>query len=128
MTLEEFIKDVGRGQHFRVYQPNADCLLYESFLTVHSPYVLDDLCFDYNPSYYSNNHYCAEVVEDAGEAVLLKNYGKYEIFRIDASQFRPFEMKMDKEGKLCVIYIEPNNHIPCCNLYIVPPKKVKVKK
>lgn len=40
LTLKHLLSILERGCHYRIYQPNRDCLMWESYFTEHSPYKL----------------------------------------------------------------------------------------
>ena len=68
ITFREFIEKVYRRQHFRVYQPNRDCLIYESFYTIHSAEYFDKEHEDkrqfFNLNYYKNNPFNDKIRTD----------------------------------------------------------------
>ena len=60
MTLKEFLTDIGTREHYRIYNPNRDCLIFESFFTVHSPYYFDakeEHLLKLKPEYFNNGFY-----------------------------------------------------------------------
>lgn len=62
MTLNEFIKDVNFHEHYRIYQPNRDCLIFESYYKVHSPYTFtEDGGIGFNDNYWDDNDFCDDV-------------------------------------------------------------------
>lgn len=136
MTLREFILRAGRGQHYRIYQPNRDCLIFESFRKVHSPYIFRDYSrrhklFNYNKDYWDNNPFCDDVRHykplDTETKVLLKKFGNYKVFRIEASGFRPMNFNKDADGNLKITYIDEDplrpgfeeKYIDCLDIFII---------
>lgn len=70
MTLREFVEKINFREHFRVYQPNRDCLIYESYRSVHSPYFFDKEHNEknkyFNEKYDSDNKFCDDVIINIG--------------------------------------------------------------
>jgi len=133
MTLREFVEKVNSNEQFRVYQPNRDCLIYESYFTVHSPYYFDDKheVPDYNKDYYENNDYCDDVYKfrtmDDETKTFLEKFGDYVVFRMECSSFKPRKMRLtDTGGLIQEVQDEsmPNReYLDCFNLFIVPNKE-----
>ena len=139
MTLREFILSAGRGQHYRIYQPNSDCLIFESFRKVHSPYNFRDKSrrnnlnkiLSLNEDYWDNNPFCDDVrlykPLDKETKILLKRFGNYKVFRIEASSFKPMNLKTDENGKLKIDYIDEDplrpgfneDYIRCLDIFII---------
>jgi len=132
LTLIEFILKINRKEHFRVYQPNRDCLIYESFFEVHSPYFFDkehETSGDwYNEKYFTNNSFCDNVrlnkEIDEETKVFLEKFGNYEVFSLECSSFTPCNITTDEEGHAFLQPIgkdplRPNcNYIPCFDIFI----------
>ena len=129
VTLREFLKMI-RGEHYRIYQPNRDCLIFESYLTIHSPYDFKKE-LAYKEEFYSNNpfndevrHWARKVDCDQETADFLDEFGDYEVFSIEASGFRPYNIKKDEEGKLHIDNPEDApDPIDCFNIFIIPYHK-----
>lgn len=128
MTLREFVMKVNFREHFRVYMPNRDCLIYESYFKVHSPYYFDEVHKDdwYKDTYFTNNDYCDNVymgIIDEETQVLLDEFGEYEVQYMECSNFSPRKIYTDENGKLCfescIDPSYPNQKIlNCFNLFI----------
>lgn len=137
MTLREFILRAGRGEHYRIYQPNRDCLIFESFRKVHSPYNFRDKSrrngldkvLSLNKDYWDNNPFCDDTRHykplDTETKVLLKKFGNYKVFRIEASGFRPTNYIKGKDGNFNVDVIDRDplrpysEYIDCLNIFII---------
>lgn len=98
VTLREFILGLNKSDHFRVYKPNRDCLVFVSFLSPHSePGILKDL--DYNNDaeweaqwkYFGNRKYCQRKWRtsyddlDDETKLLLDKHGDCQVIGVDAS-------------------------------------------
>lgn len=132
LTLREFVERVNFNQHYRVYAPNRDCLVYESYFKIHSPYFFDEehekrqeYC---NKDYWDNNDYCNSVLTSKGldeeTKTFLDRFGDYEIFGIECSGFKPKKMYLNDKGKLIIEYVNEKSmsdreYIDCINLFIV---------
>ena len=122
MTLREFVTKVNFKEHFRVYHPNRDCLIYESYFKIHSPFFNDD---EANKNYFDNNEYQDKVQLfeklDNETKKLLNEYGDYVVFAIECGAFRPIRRFM-KDEKLHVEYYSLENnystHLPCLDVFI----------
>ena len=127
LTLKEFISKINCREHFRVYQTNRDCLIFESYFKVHSPYFFDKKHkpFDYNKKYYEENGYCDDVYNnklDKETKEFLKEFGDCEVFSLECSGFRPSYMHK-VNGELKIDYVEdahmPNReYLNCFNIFI----------
>ena len=129
IKLKELLKILERGCHYRIYQPNRDCLMWESYFTEHSPYQLqEDLSWnlDFNEKYYSNNNYCYNVYEDKIDdqtELMLKKYGDYEVFSIEVSAVIPLKLRLDQKGDAKVDVVEDkyrpgSQQVDCVNIFI----------
>lgn len=129
ITLKEFLNILERGCHYRIYQPNRDCLLWESYFTEHSPYKLKkDLSWnlDYNKKYFSNNKYCYNVYEDKIDnqtKLMLKKYGDYEVFSLEVSAATPLRLFTNNDGDVKVELVEDKyrpglEKVDCVNIFI----------
>jgi hypothetical protein len=129
IKLKELLKTLERGCHYRIYQPNRDCLMWESYFTEHSPYQLQkDLSWslDFNEKYYSNNNYCYNVYEDKIDdqtELMLKKYGDYEVFIIEVSAVTPLQLGLDQNGHIKVEVVEDkyrleSQQVDCVNIFI----------
>ena len=137
MTLREFITQVNSHEHYRVYQPNRDCLIFESYFKVHSPYILKDMFtrgrdYDgpwFNHNYYDNNDYCDDVFQvkkyDQETLDFLETFGDYIVFRMECCSCSPMKMYKGNDGELKIEHLRDSHYpdrdyIPCFNLFIVP--------
>jgi len=130
MTLREFILNLAPHTHYRIYQPNRDCLIFESFRKVHSPYNFRDRSrrntlnkiLSLNEDYWDNNPFCDDARHykplDTETNVLLKRFGNYKVFRIEASGFRPMNFSKDLNGELKIEYVG-KDYIDCLDIYII---------
>ena len=134
MTLKEFVTKVNFFEHFRVYQPNRDCLIYESYFKVHSPYFWDKKHYlDFNKDYYNNNEYCENVynrVIDKETKEFLKRFGNYEVFSLECGSFRPCSFKRDENDNLVIVETvderKPHcSELSCFEVFITPKKRKK---
>lgn len=132
ITLREFLKMI-RDEQYRIYQPNRDCLIFESYFKIHSPYYFDnekDHVLSLKDDYWDNNDYCRGVYEkayrdpayDEETADFLEHYGDMEVFSVECGSFKP--MKMYKSGndlKLEEVK-DParpgQDYLPCFNIFI----------
>ena len=133
MTLREFVEVVNAYTHFRVYQPNRDCLIYESYFTIHSPYFFDKKHEEdhdwYNDAYYQDNLFCDNVRFnrdlDEETKIFLEKFGNCEVFNIEIGGFRPSNIRMGKDGKPYLESIgedplRPGHEIiDCFNIFII---------
>ena len=111
MTLKKFIKKVNINEHYRIYQSNKDCLIFESYFKIHSPYKFENEDYEFNNKYYDENDYCDNVYKrklDKETKIFLKKFGKYEITHLECGIFREFDL-------------------PCFNVFIVPKVKERGK-
>lgn len=128
MTLKEFIK-LNKRDHYRIYQPNRDCLIFESYLKVHSPYKFNNEDYGFNSKYFNDNEYCDNVytnVVDKETKVFLKRFGKYKVVCIECGAFRPINMT-SVDDNITITYTtsesRPNcQELPCFDVFIVPVK------
>ena len=138
MTLREFILSAGCRQHYRIYQPNRDCLIFESFRKVHSPYNFRDKSrrnslnkmLSLNEGYWDNNPFCDDVRYckplDKETKILLKRFGNYKVFRIESSSFTPMNFHT-RDGKFRIEYIKKDplrpglheDYIHCLDIFII---------
>lgn len=134
MTLREFITKVNFYEHYRIYAPNRDCLIYESYFKVHSPYYFDkehETSLELNKQFYQDNDYCDSVRKskelDEETKLMLERYGDYLVFSMECSSCCPrriytdandclhFEQKEDPSQPGCAT-------LGCFNLFIIAPK------
>lgn len=125
MKLREFLK-VARNTHYRIYLPNRDCLIFESFFKVHSPFFFDDKHeeeFKANLDYYDNNDFCDNAAHllnrdpayDEETKIFLEKYGDMEVFAVEISSFRPTRI-FKKDG---VITTESKDEVKeCLDIFI----------
>jgi len=132
MTLREFIELVNGREHYRIYQPNRDCLIFESYFKVHSPYYFDhskEHALKFKEDYWNNNSYCNDVYYsnkplDEETQELLKYYGDYTVFRIECGSFRPTDVRKTRKGKLQIHYVKDerrpyNDYLECFDIFII---------
>lgn len=131
MTLREFIEKVNFREHFRVYQPNIDCLIYESYFTVHSSYTLDSDKIRTNDKYYTNNSFCDDIRTkpsgyiDNETKIFLERFGDYKVIGLECSRFKPCDMyTVDGDIKMKYYDDDPlrpgfGDYINCFNVYII---------
>ena len=128
LTLKEFLK-INWHEHYRIYHPNRDCLIYESYREVHSPYYFDEEDeHRTNLKYWSNNGYCDNIyqypeVTDAETEKFLKRFGDYEVFSLEIDGFRPEIMYTDENDNLHIEPVEDKHHpgqeyLKCYNIFI----------
>ncbi len=130
MTLREFLTDIAPHEHYRVFIPNRDCLAFESFFTIHSPNYYDNIeehTWQFKKEYYENNPYCGDIYDynkemDEETKQFLDKYGKYQIFSLEISTFRPYN-KVIKKGviklKAAKDKLRPNsNYLNCFDIFI----------
>lgn len=130
MTLREFLTDIGRGEHYRIYNPNRDCLIFESFFTVHSPYYFDgkkEHLLKTKPEYFNNNHYCNDVYEknefDDETKELLDRFGDYEVTGIEIGSFFPYNITTDEKSNISIVPVNSKSkpkqdYLECFNIFI----------
>ena len=134
ITFRDFLK-ANWHEHYRIYQPNRDCLIFESFRQVHSLYFFkeednkDNALI--NVKYYSDNGYCDNVYQypeiiDKETETLLEVFGGYEVFSIEIGSFFPQIMYTDENNQLQVEKIKDNHRphlesLPCYDLFIRCP-------
>jgi hypothetical protein len=121
-----------KSEQYRIYQPNRDCLIFESYFTVHSPYNFKADATDFfNHDYFDNNDYCRGVYTDGYKdpaydeetSKFLDKFGDYEVFGVECSSFRPLKMFKGEDGNLVFDYLtEPQlpdrDYISCFNIFI----------
>lgn len=134
VTLREFLKMIGDEQ-YRIYQPNRDCLIFESFFKVHSPYYFDhkkEHLLQFRDNYWNDNDYCRGVYTDGWKdpaydeetAEFLDHFGDYEVFSVECSSFRPVRMFKDKKGNLQFDYLKDerrpeDDYLHCFDIFII---------
>ena len=133
LTLREFIEKVNFREHYRIYNPNRDCLIFESYFTVHSPYYFDDKpehLLKLKDEYFTNNPYCNDIYTkdelDDETKELLDRFGDYEVHSLEIGSFAPYNCIKDKKGN---IHLEPTksksipnrDYIDCFNVFIRTP-------
>lgn len=132
MTLREFLK-IARGEQYRIYQPNRDCLIFESYFKIHSPYYFDDKhgVLQFNKKYWDKNDYCDIVYSkgfkypevDKETKIFLEKFGDMEVVLVECSSCLPHRISCDKNGNLNIkpvkdSYHPHENHVPCFNIFI----------
>lgn len=132
LTLREFLEEVNAHEHYRIYLPNRDCLLFESYFKVHSPYYFDgkeEHLLKLKDEYWENNDFCDDVRHckefDKETKELLDRYGNYKVHSLECSGFRPKKVYKGDNDKIKVDYLEgdplrPNSeYIDCFNVFIL---------
>ena len=130
MKLKEFITKINANEHYRIYQPNRDCLIFESYFKVHSPYDFSTDSLELNSNYWKNNDYCDDVykrVMDKETKVFLKRFGKYQITHIEIGEFKPCNYRtINNENVIeeTKSASRPDSeYLTCFNIFIVPTIK-----
>ena len=127
MTLRDFIERVNGGEQYRVFMPNKDCLIFESYLKVHSPYYFRDDCLELRHDYFENNYYCNDVYTtkelDEETKEFLAKYGNCEVFRIECGGFIPHNVITDENGNTKIEtvvdeYRPHSGYLDCFNLFV----------
>ena len=128
MTLREFIEKVNCREHYRIYQPNRDCLIFESYFKVHSPYYFDH-SLKLNKDYLGNNSYCNDVYDaskplDEETQKLLEKFGDYKVIHLECSSFRPMDIYTSRKGKIQIHFVKDKYHpysdyLNCFNVFII---------
>lgn len=129
VTLREFLK-IAKSEQYRIYQPNRDCLIFESYFKVHSPYKFGIHSYKIQNAYWEDNDYCREVYEksfkdpayDKETKAFLDFFGDMEVFSVETSGFKPMRM-YSKGGHLCIEDVaDPSmpekRYLPCLNIFI----------
>ena len=129
LTLREFLK-IAKNEHYRIYQPNRDCLIFESYFKIHSPYKFGEHSYEYQSNYWDNNDYCREVYEksyknpayDEETKTFLDFFGDMEVFSVESSAFKPAKMYV-KNGQLCIDDVRDcsrpyQEYLPCFNIFV----------
>lgn len=133
MTLREFLEKVNFHEHYRIYQPNRDCLIFESYFKIHSPYNFDKNIKEpedfWNKEYYEDNMFCNDVREckemDDETKAFLDKYGDYEVFSLECGGFMPANRI---KGKWESVKIESGDFdkfpdgLPCFEVFIIHHK------
>lgn len=132
IKLKELLDILEPGCHYRIYQPNRDCLIFESHLTIHSEVDLNEnLEYDWGSirnEYYTNNHYCYGVYHnepcDIQTERFIKKYGDYEVLYLEVGSIHPYNIVQDEKGRVEIEYVEdkyqPNaDQVPCVNIFII---------
>ena len=126
MTLREFIEKVNFHEHYRVFIPNRDCLLFVSYATIHSPYDFEKDSLELNNDYWDNNFYCDDVYTrkepDKQTKDFLDKYGDCKIFSMEIGSFKPCNCKKE-DGILHMEYVRdesrPNaEYLKCFDLFV----------
>ena len=128
LTLKEFITKINAGEHYRIYQPNRDCLIFESYFKIHSPYKFETDDYEFNINYFENNNYCDDIYQtralDKETKIFLKRFGKYVVTHLEIGEFRPCNLKANSNVEDARSESRPNREVlPCFNVFIVPKVK-----
>ena len=129
LTLREFLEEINAYEQYRIYQPNRDCLIFESYYKVHSPYIFgEDGSIGFNNKYWDNNDYCNDVRKtkefDDETKAFLARFGGYKVQSIECSSVCPRKIYTDEEGKFhieeAIDELNPNkDYINCFNIFII---------
>ena len=130
MTLREFIEKVNFHEHYRIYQPNRDCLIFESFRTIHSPYWFDKEHKEkgeyFNDAFYDNNFFSNDAIDpnkplDEETKALLEEFGDYEVFSLECGSIIPYNILRDESGKTKVEILSDKypDGIDCFGVFII---------
>ena len=136
MTLREFIEKVNLHGHYRIYQPNRDCLIFESFRTVHSHYWFDKEHKErgeyFNDAFYNNNLFNDNVRDsskplDRETQEFLEEFGDYEIFLMECGGFIPYNILKNNNGEVKIDLLSDRypNGIDCFNIFIRRKEEVE---
>lgn len=128
IKLNELLQILERGCQYRIYAPNRDCLIFESYLTIHSERDLDEN-LNYAPEcndYYTNNPYCYGVYGqeelDIQTIRFLQRYGNHEVHHLEVGSIQPYDLIADKDGRVSIRYVEdkyrPGVEVSCVNIFI----------
>ncbi len=130
LTLREFLEEINAYEQYRIYQPNRDCLIFESYYKVHSPYTFgEDGSIGFNNKYWDNNDYCDDVRKrkefDDETKTFLARFGDYKVSSLECSETLPRTMYRDVNGDLHIEEVtdelNPNKeYINCFNIFIIP--------
>ena len=130
VTLKEFVLNLNKDTQFRVYLPNRDCLIYESF---HSPHVTEpgilSSIWDEDTYYINrkNQQYCPVNLRlnlnilDYETKIFLEKFGDYEIHSIECSScFKDYFIYNEELDRWEIKHFEdsPNNIEACFDLFI----------
>ena len=139
ITLREFLKMI-RDVQYRIYQPNRDCLIFESYFTVHTPYFFDERYEKngewFNTKYYDDNDYCRGVYTDAYKnpaydeetSIFLDRFGDYEVFNVEYSSCMPTRMYKGEDGGLKFEHnVDGHDWVPCFNIFIASYNKEHIR-
>lgn len=130
MTLREFIEKVNFYEHYRIYQPNRDCLIFESFFKIHSPYYFDkehEHSLALNKQYWEDNDYCDSARRtrelDEETKIFLERFGDYEVFSLECGSCAPSRVYTDEEGHIHLEHIKDQmnpdrEYLDCFNVFI----------
>lgn len=132
MTLKEFLEKVNFHEHYRIYQPNRDCLIFESYFKVHSPYRFKkgiSFTEQFQDDYFNNNEFCDDVrlckEPDDETKEFLERFGNYEVIGLECGAFRPCNMHEGEDGNLKIDYYKEDplrpglaDYINCFNVFI----------
>ena len=133
ITLREFLKMI-QYEHYRIYQPNRDCLIFESYFKVHSPYTFNGVLTKLQEDYWENNNYCDlvyfkhDIEIDEETERLLNEFGDMEVFAVECSSFKPSKVYKGEDGHIKIENVKDKYHpdrdyIPCFNIFIADYNK-----
>lgn len=132
LTLKELLLELNKFDHFRVYMPNRDCLLFESFFLPHSePGILkdldldDDLEWDSQWEQFRNRKYCqrkwrSSIDElDEETKILLTKYGDHQVFSLDASSCYVTDYIKNRLSPTIDVAQPYADHVECLDIFIL---------
>ena len=133
ITLREFLKLI-RGEHYRIYYPNRDCLVFESFWVHHSPYTFSKKSkkTEYVDAYWNDNTYNEQIYVngwknpdyDEETKAFLDVVGGKIVHAVELSGFHPYKRYVDKDGHAAMEPLEglsrqnAMGYIDCYNIFV----------
>lgn len=122
MTFRELFVKVAPMEEMRIYEPNRDCMIWETFYKIHAPYTLVrgekyiEWSLDAPNEYFNKNeiiiqhHYLREL--DDQTKLFLEKYADFEVHGIECSGYAVGDFN------------DPNDSIeyrPCLDVFICSP-------
>lgn len=121
LTLRELLLEVNQDDYFRIFNPNRDCLEFESFYLPHDPWAKTDSFIFQKRSWRLNYEDL-----DADTKKLLDDYGDYIVFSIECSSTKCVDI-IKKENDEGFEFIPSKNYphdiANCLNIFIRPRKE-----
>ena len=123
MTFRELFLKVSPYEEMRIYDPNRECLIWETFLKVHSSHNLirqgEYITWDTNSTndYFYHNEAIRQLRSldnlDEQTKLFLEKYADYEVHGIETGGYYTGDFT-DPE-------INPGKHQPCLDVFICMP-------